>query len=77
MTDRSPSHLIAHLTDFIGSLWVLTTLAIVSKFRFRGQYWAWRTATAFPQGTHPDGKLGLLRSGLEYARWAWRIRRLR
>ncbi len=77
MIDRSLGNLVGHLTDFLGSLWVLMSLAIVSQFQFKGRYWTWRTATAFPQGTHPEGKLGLLRSGFEYARWAWRIRRLR
>ncbi len=77
MTDRLPTQLIARLLDLFGALWVLMSLAIVSKFQLKGRYWTWRTATAFPQGTHPRGIWGLIRSGLEYARWAWRIRRLR
>ncbi len=77
MTDRPPSQRIARLLDFIGAIWVLMSLAIVSKFRLKGRYWTWRIATAFPRGTQPQGARALIRSGLEYARWAWRIRRLR
>ena len=63
--------------DVVGSLWVLATMAIASGFRLRSPYWKWRMATAFPVGSVPASKLKLALSGLEYARWAWRIRRLR
>jgi len=69
--------MIGRLSDFLGALWVLLSLAIVSKGRMRSRYWLWRTHTAFPEGSPPGGWLGFVRSGLEYARWAWRIRRLR
>lgn len=63
--------------DFFGAFWVLMTLGVVSRFRFNGRYWGWRTATAFPDGTHPSGRLAMYAAAYEYARWAWRIRRMR
>jgi len=68
---------IGQLVDFFGSIWVLISLAVVSRFRLRSRYWTWRTHTAFPGGIVPGGRMGFVRFGLEYARWAWRIRRLR
>lgn len=65
------------VVDFFGSLWVLMSLAMVSKFRLKGRYWSWRLMTAFPDGSPPGGKIGFVRFGLDYGRWAWRIRRLR
>ncbi len=65
------------ILDFIGALWVLMTLAIASKFRLKGRYWSWRTQTAFPDGKPPRSAGGLIKLSLEYASWAWRIRRLR
>ncbi|MBL4697844.1 MAG: hypothetical protein JKX70_03320 [Phycisphaerales bacterium] len=68
---------ITSVADCLGAIWVLISLAFVSRFRFGGQYWVWRTATAFPEGAHPDGKVGMVQAVFEYARWAWRIRRMR
>ena len=67
----------SRVIDFFGACWVLMTLGVVSRFRFSGRYWNWRTATAFPEGTHPDGLLGMCGAAYEYARWAWHLRRLR
>ena len=69
--------MLARITDTLGGLWVLLTLFVRSKGRLSGAYWSWRTHTAFPDGSHPKGRLGTARSALEYAAWAWRIRRLR
>ena len=74
---RRVVHEMGRLIDFIGAIWVLLTLGVVSKFRLRGRYWSWRTATALPDGVHPEGRLGLIGAGFEYARWAWRMRRMR
>ncbi len=63
--------------ELLGGLWVLAGLAVVSGFRFRGRYWSWRMHTALPGGGAPAGRWTRLRLGLEYARWAWRMRRLR
>jgi len=77
MIGRLIGRLIGDMIDFIGSIWVLMSLAVVSRFRVKGRYWTWRTMTAFPEGKVPGGKMGFVRFGLEYARWAWRMRRLR
>jgi len=68
---------ITNLIDTLGALWVLTTLAIRSRFNFNSPYWKWRLNTAFPNAKVPGGKPGKLRFALHYARWAYRIRRLR
>jgi hypothetical protein len=65
------------VTDFFGAIWVLVTLGWVSRFRLSGRYWAWRTQTAFPEGSASHSQLGKLGLVLEYAKWAWRMRRLR
>jgi len=65
------------LIDTLGALWVLATLALRSGFRLRSAYWKWRFETAFPGGRHPSGRAAAARAALGYARWAWRIRRLR
>jgi len=63
--------------DTLGALWVLATLAWRSRGRLWSPYWRWRLQTAYPSGRHPGGWGPQARSVLEYARWAWRIRRLR
>lgn len=63
--------------DTLGALWVLATLAWRSRGRLRSPYWRWRLQTAFPGGRHPGGWGAQARSVLDYARWAWRIRRMR
>ncbi len=70
-------HLAGKAVDAIGAIWVLCTLAFVSKFRFKGAYWGWRMSTAFPKGSGQVGGFERARGAFEYARWAWRIRRLR
>lgn len=61
----------------LGGLWVLAGLAVVSRFRFGGRYWSWRMHTALPVSSAPRGRLARAGLGMEYARWAWRMRRLR
>lgn len=65
------------IIDTIGASWVLITLAFRSRFNFRSNYWNWRMQTAFPDAQIPVGRLGKFRLSVEYARWAYRIRRLR
>lgn len=55
----------------------LLLLGLATRFRLRGPYWAWRTQTAFPDGTPQGGRGELIRSALEYGAWSWRTRRLR
>lgn len=71
------SRAIAYITDTLGALWVLASLAIRSKFNFSSPYWNWRMSTAFPQGRDLPKPQSKRRLALEYARWAHRIRRLR
>lgn len=71
------SRVIASIFDTLGALWVLATLAIRSKFNFSSPYWNWRMSTAFPQGRVPPKPESKRRLAFEYARWAYRIRRLR
>jgi hypothetical protein len=63
--------------DTLGALWVLFTLGVATKFRFNGNYWHWRTHTALHAKDAPEGKLARMHLAMEYARWAWRMRRLR
>jgi hypothetical protein len=69
--------MIAYIIDTIGALWVLASLAFRSKFNFSSPYWNWRMNTAFPQGKVPQNTESKRRLAFEYARWAFRIRRLR
>jgi hypothetical protein len=55
----------------------LLSLGVATRFRLRGPYWAWRTQTAFPQGTPAGGKPQLIRLAIEYGAWSWRTRHLR
>ena len=63
--------------DTLGALWVLFTFGMATKFRFNGNYWHWRTHTALHAKGAPEGKLARMHLAMEYARWAWRMRRLR
>lgn len=63
--------------DTLGGLWVLLMLGVVTRFRFNGDYWQWRTHTALHAKGAPEGKLARMHLALEYGRWAWRMRRLR
>ncbi|MBL4810161.1 MAG: hypothetical protein JKY43_08935 [Phycisphaerales bacterium] len=69
--------LLTNLIDTLGALWILAALAIRSRFNFNSSYWNWRLHTAFPNAIVPGGKVGKLKFALEYARWAYRIQRLR
>lgn len=68
---------LTRFTNTLGGLWVLISLACISRCRFKSRYWQWRTATAFPPGSSPTGSLSKLKLIIEYANWAWRMRRLR
>lgn len=62
------------LVEFLGGLYELARLGVISRFRFRGAYWQWRLHTAFGRG-YPASRAELLRSVLEYGRWMYRTRR--
>ncbi|MFK7884404.1 MAG: hypothetical protein AB8F26_09525 [Phycisphaerales bacterium] len=61
----------------VEGLWGLFLLGMATRFRLRGPYWAWRTQTAFPNGSPAGGRAELVRLALEYGAWSWRTRRLR
>lgn len=62
------------LLDTLGGLWQLLRLGILTRFRFRGDYWQWRLATAF--GTMRTAtRTEMLRSVIDYGRWMHRTRR--
>ncbi|MFG0246536.1 MAG: hypothetical protein ACF8MF_10865 [Phycisphaerales bacterium JB052] len=69
--------MIGRVTDTLGALWVLLTLGFATKLRFNGEYWDWRTKTALDAQGAPEGKIARMHLAMEYARWAWRMRRLR
>lgn len=60
--------------EFLGGLCELARLAIITRFRFRGDYWSWRLHTAFGRG-YPASRLELIRAVLAYGRWVFRMRR--
>jgi hypothetical protein len=62
------------LLDTIGGLYQLARLGVLSRFRFRGPYWAWRMHTAFGRGL-PASRLELVGAVLAYGRWMHRMRR--
>lgn len=62
------------LLDTTGGLWQLLRLGLITRFRFRGDYWQWRMATAFGRGM-PATRGELIRSVLDYGRWMHRTRR--
>ena len=69
--------MIGRIIDTLGALWVLLTLGVATRFRFNGDYWDWRTKTALDAKGAPQGRLARMQLAMEYARWAWRMRRLR
>lgn len=62
------------IADTLGGLWQLARLGVLTGFRFRGEYWAWRLHTAFGRG-YPRSRVELARSVLDYGRWMHRVRR--
>lgn len=68
--------MIRSLLDFLGGLFEMIRMGVISKFKLRGQYWSWRTHTAFPESNPPRGQ-SMPRLALEYFIWAHRIRKLR
>lgn len=62
--------------DVFGGLYEMLRMGVISRFKLRGEYWAWRTHTAFPDGDPPTGH-SKPRLALEYFMWAHRIRKLR
>lgn len=61
------------LIETLGGLYELARLGVITRFRFRGDYWSWRLHTAFGRG-YPASKLELVRSVLAYGRWIFRMR---
>jgi hypothetical protein len=56
-------------------LYELARLAVITRFRFGGPYWSWRTTTALgPKGTDAVPAAERRRAILHYARWVARMR---
>lgn len=51
----------------------LFRLAVVTRFRFGGRYWAWRRETAFGRGM--PGRWALIAAAVRHGAWARRMRR--
>lgn len=72
------------IREFVGALYELARLAVLSRGRFRGAYWSWRLHTAFGRG-YPTGRWpgrwgergAIVHSVLDYGRWVYRMRRMR
>lgn len=62
------------IIETLGGLYELARLGVITRFRFRGDYWSWRLHTAFGRG-YPSSRLELVRSVLAYGRWVFRMRR--
>ena len=58
------------------ALYYLLRLAIITRFRFRGDYWSWRLNTAYGRGM-PSSRWELVVSTIEYGRWMHRTLRMR
>lgn len=61
------------IIDWIGGLYELARLALITRGRFGGAYWQWRLHTAFGRGYPSRGET--IRSVLAYGRWVYRMRR--
>ncbi|MFO0835310.1 MAG: hypothetical protein U0638_10085 [Phycisphaerales bacterium] len=61
------------IIDWIGGLYELARLALITRARFGGAYWQWRLHTAFGRGYPSRGET--IRSVLAYGRWVYRMRR--
>ena len=59
----------------LGAMYELLRLCVITRLRFRGNYWRWRLATAFGKG-YPASRWELVRSVLDYGRWMHRMRGL-
>jgi len=64
---------LVHIMETLGGLWMLLLLGVRTRFRLHGSYWKWRQETAFGGGEPQAAEKR--RMTLDYARWAWRMRR--
>jgi len=63
-----------HALATVAGLYELFRLAVLSRFRVRGNYWAWRMHTALGDGAGIS-RAERRRAILEYGRWVARMRR--
>jgi len=66
--------MIRFIADTAGGVYQLARLAVITRFRFRGEYWTWRMHTAFGN-QHGRSRGEIVRSVVEYGRWIHRVRR--
>lgn len=60
--------------ELIGGVYQLVRLGVITRFRFKGEYWQWRLHTAFGRG-YPANKVELYKSIVEYGVWMHQMRR--
>lgn len=65
--------MLTSVLESVGAVYQLARLSVITRFRFRGEYWTWRLHTAFGRG-FPASRFELLKSVLEYGRWVHRMR---
>jgi len=58
-----------HVVLPLAACWELLRLGFITRFKFDGPYWRWRTNTAFGRGMPEGGRLGLYKSVLDYGKW--------
>jgi hypothetical protein len=64
------------MRSFAQSLLGLLALGFATRFRVNGAYWSWRKETAFGVDESKWPNAAARRHAmLDYARWAWRMRK--
>lgn len=53
----------------LAACWELLRLGVITRFAFSGPYWRWRMHTAFGRGMPEGGRMGMIRSVLDYGKW--------
>ncbi len=68
--------MLAWTIDTLGGIFELLRLGVLTRFRFRGEYWRWRLHTAFGAAGPGSCREGFA-AIMDYGRWVYRIRRTR
>lgn len=67
--------MLGKLLEFVGGLYQLARLGVLSGFNFRTAYWQWRLHTAFGKGYPRGGRGEMIRAAIGYGMWMHRMRR--
>lgn len=65
--------MIGRVFEFVGGLYQLARLGVLSGFNFKSAYWQWRLHTAFGRGYPPRAEM--IRAAIAYGMWMHRLRR--